>query len=139
MQTSLNELSLTAPRDGTFLHATTPWNGEKIEIGKQVWRGVMVGEIPDIGTLAVRATLPERDLERAAPGMPVRITLEGGSGQTLSGHIEDIGIGVHSRSRVDPMPVVDLHMALDAKGPALKPGQQVEVELMQTDSKLTAS
>jgi hypothetical protein len=69
----------------------------------------------------------------------VRITLEGGSGQTLTGHVEDIGIGVHSKSKVEPVPVVDLHVTLDANGPVLKPGQPVQVEIVQKDTKLTSS
>jgi multidrug resistance efflux pump len=116
-----------------------PWNGEKIEIGKQVWRGMSVGEIPDVGTLAVRASLPERDLSRVKAGDRVRITLEGGSGQTLSGHIESIGLGVHSKSKVEPVPVVDLRIALDASKVALKPGQPVQVEIVQNATKLTSS
>jgi multidrug resistance efflux pump len=138
MQSSLNSLNLTAPRDGIFLHATMPWSGEKIEIGKQVWRGMSVGEIPDVGTLAVRASLPERDLGRVKAGDRVRITLEGGSSQTLSGHIESIGLGVHSKSKVEPVPVVDLHIALDTSKVALKPGQPVQVEIVQ-NAKLTSS
>ena len=139
LQSALGALNLTAPRDGTFLHAVQPWNGEKIEVGKQVWRGVSVGEIPDIATLAVRATLPERDLERVKPGDRVRITLEGGGGQTLPGHIEDIGISVHSKSRVEPVPVVDLHIAVDGAGAGLKPGQPVQVDIVPDAAKLTAS
>jgi multidrug resistance efflux pump len=138
MQSSLDSLNLTAPRDGIFLHATMPWNGEKIEIGKQVWRGMSVGEIPDVNTLAVRASLPERDLSRVKAGDAVRITLEGGSGQTLSGHIESIGLGVHSKSKVEPVPVVDLRIALDTSKIALKPGQPVQVEIVQ-NAKLTSS
>ena len=132
-------MNLTAPRDGTFLHAVQPWNGEKIEVGKQVWRGVSVGEIPDIATLAVRATLPERDLERVKAGDRVRITLEGGGGQTLPGHIEDIGISVHSKSRVEPVPVVDLHITVDGAGAGLKPGQPVQVDIVPDAATLTAS
>ncbi len=139
LQISLGSLNLTAPRDGIFLHATMPWNGEKIEIGKQVWRGMSVGEIPDVGTLAVRASLPERELSRVKAGDRVRITLEGGGGQTLSGHVESIGMGVHSKSKVEPVPVVDLRIALDASKVALKPGQPVQVEIVQNAAKLTSS
>ena len=139
MQASLAQLNLTAPRDGTFLHAVQPWNNEKIEVGKQVWRGVSVGQIPDIATLAVRAALPERDLARVKPGDRVRITLEGGSGQTVPGHIEDIGISVHSKSRVEPVPVIDLRVAIDGSRAGLKPGQPVQVEIVSGDKRLTKS
>jgi multidrug resistance efflux pump len=139
MQNSLGSLNLTAPRDGIFLHATIPWNGEKIEVGKQIWRGMSVGEIPDVGTLAVRASLPERDLSRVKVGDWVRITLEGGGGQTLSGRVESIGLGVHSKSKVEPVPVVDLRITLDASKVALKPGQPVHVEIVQNAAKSTSS
>jgi multidrug resistance efflux pump len=139
MQASLAQLNLTAPRDGTFLHAVQPWNNEKIEVGKQVWRGVSVGQIPDTATLAVRAALPERDLARVKRGDRVRITLEGGSGQTVPGHIEDIGISVHSKSRVEPVPVIDLNITLDGGSGSLKPGQPVQVDVVGAAARLSAS
>jgi multidrug resistance efflux pump len=139
MQASLAQLNLTAPRDGTFLHAVQPWNNVKIEVGKQVWRGVSVGQIPDTATLAVRAALPERDLARVKPGDRVRITLEGGSGQTVPGHIEDIGISVHSKSRVEPVPVIDLNITLDGGSGSLKPGQPVQVDVVGAAARLSAS
>ena len=113
IQASVAQLNVKAPRDGIFLHGTTPWNGEKIDTGKQIWRGVSVGEIPDMTTLAMRAGLAERDLTRVKAGDAVRVILEGGAGQTLSGRIDDIGLSVHSKSRVEPVPVVDLRIALD--------------------------
>ncbi len=106
IQASVAQLNVSAPRDGIFLHGTTPWDGEKIDTGKQVWRGQSVGDIPDMTTLAVRASLAERDLTRVKAGDGVRVILEGGAGQTLSGHIDDIGLSVHSKSRVEPVPVV---------------------------------
>ena len=127
MQDGLAQLSIQAPRDGIFLHAST-WRGEKVDVGSQVWRGMSIGDIPDLTTLAVRASLAERDLQKVVRGERVRIVLEGGTGQSLGGRIEDIGSSVHSKSRVEPVPVVDLRIALDAGGIALKPGQPVRVE-----------
>ena len=129
MQDGLARLNVTAPRDGIFLHAST-WRGDKVDVGSQVWRGMSNGEIPDVATLAVRASLPERDLLRVARGDRVRIVLEGGTGQALGGRVEEIGSSVHSKSRVEPVPVVDLRISLDAGAAALKPGQPVRVELV---------
>ncbi|HEX6832543.1 MAG TPA: efflux RND transporter periplasmic adaptor subunit [Rudaea sp.] len=129
LQAGLSRLTIAAPRDGTFLHATT-FRGDKIEVGTQVWRGISVGEIPDMGTLAVRATLDERDVSKVAVGDRVRVLLEGGGGRSFGARIEDIGISVHSKSRVEPVPVVDLRIALDAGATALKPGQPVRVEII---------
>lgn len=130
LQAGLAALNVAAPRAGTFLHAVQPWNGEKIEVGKAVWRGMSVGTIPDTSTLAIRAMLPERDIARVKAGDRVRVTLEGGSSQTLAGHVEQVGISVHSKSKVEPVPVIDLDIAIDGTTAALKPGQPVQVEVV---------
>jgi multidrug resistance efflux pump len=126
MQAALATLTVTAPSAGIFVHRTA-WDGDKIDTGSQVWRGMSVGEIPDMTSLAVRATLPARDLGRVRLGQDVRVLLNGGGG-SLSGRIDDIGRSVHSKSRVEPVPVIDLRIAIDAKQRAIKPGQSVQVE-----------
>lgn len=128
IQQSLAKLTVAAPRDGIFLHHST-WSGEKIDTGSQVWRGVSVADIPDMASLAVRASLPERDLLRVRSGQRVRLVL-GGSGRRLEGTVARIGNSVHSKSRAEPIPVVDIDIALDANARnGLKPGQPVTVEI----------
>jgi multidrug resistance efflux pump len=139
LEAAIAALNLAAPRDGIFVHAVSPWNGEKFEVGKQVFRGLSVGQIPDVSTLAVRAMLPERDLSRVKVGDPVRITLEGGSGQALSGRVDEVGVAVHSKSKVEPVPVVDLHIALDPSRIPLKPGQPVQVEIRSGRARVASS
>jgi multidrug resistance efflux pump len=134
LQTAMAGLAVTAPRDGIFLHALA-WNGQRIDVGSQVWRGQSVGNIPDMATLAVRAGLPERDYTRVARGDAVRVELDGGAGQTLSGHVESVGLGVHSKSRVEPVPVIDLDIDLDKTVVPLKPGQPVRIEIAGTAKK----
>lgn len=126
-QASLAALEVKAPRDGLMLHKSS-WNGEKFDVGSQVWRGQAVAEIPDTGTLAVRADLPERDLTRVRVGMPVRV-VEGGAGVAVRGEIVSIGRAVRSKSRVQPVPVLDLEIELDNAAARLKPGQAVRVEI----------
>ncbi len=127
MQSALATLTVLAPSAGIFVHHNS-WNGDKIDTGSQVWRGMSAGEIPDMTSLAVRATLPERDLERVRVGQNIRITLNGGAG-SLDGRIDDIGKSIHSKSRVEPVPVIDLRIALDATKLVLKPGQPVQVDI----------
>lgn len=128
LQASLAAMNVPAPRSGLMMHRSR-WNGEKFDVGSQVWRGQAVAEIPDTSTLAVRAELPERDLQRVALGAAARIVIEGGAGRSLSGKVAGIGRAVRSKSRVQPIPVLDLEIALDDSSAALKPGQAVRVEL----------
>jgi HlyD family secretion protein len=125
---SLAALKVTAPRAGVMLHKSN-WQGEKFDVGSQVWRGQAVAEIPDPASLAVRAQLPERELLRLAPGMRARVSVEGGAGRALGATVEEIGRVVRSKSRVQPVPVIDVLLALEGDFSGLKPGQPVRVEL----------
>lgn len=128
IQRALGTLDQVAPRDGLMMHRSS-WGGEKFDVGSQVWRGQGVAEIPDTRTLAVRAELPERDLLRVAVGTPVRVVIEGGAGSALRGRITQVGRAVRSKSRAQPIPVVDVEIALSERDAKLRPGQPVSVEI----------
>ncbi len=132
LQASIAALSLAAPRDGVIMHKSN-WNGEKFDVGSQVWRGQTVAEIPDPATLAVRAQLPERDLQRVKEGVRARIVVEGGGGSAYHGKVAGVGRAVRSKSQVQPVPVLDLEIRLDDAKARLRPGQAVRVELTVPD------
>ena len=132
LQASIAALNLPAPRDGVIMHKSN-WNGEKFDVGSQVWRGQTVAEIPDPATLAVRAQLPERDLQRVRAGVPARIVVEGGGGSVHHGKVASVGRAVRSKSQVQPVPVLDLEIRLDDAKARLRPGQAVRVELTVPD------
>ena len=133
LQTSLEAMNVTAPRAGLMMHKSN-WQGEKFDVGSQVWKGMSVAEIPDTATLAVRAQLPERELTRVRVGAPARIVIEGGAGSALRGRVAAIGRTVRSKSRVQPIPVIDVEIKLDDPQAKLKPGQPVRVEVTVADT-----
>lgn len=128
LKTSLASLTVLAPRSGIVLHQND-WKGGKIDVGSQIWLGQSVAQMPDLTTLAVRAALPERDLGDVRPGQRVRVVIAGGSDRAFGGSIAEIGNNVHSKSRVEAVPVVDLIVRLDPGGLKLKPGQSVQVTI----------
>lgn len=130
LKASLASLTVPAPRDGIVLHQDS-WSGGKVDVGSQIWRGQSVAQMPDLSTLAVRAALPERELSRVSAGQRVRVVIAGGGDRSMSGRIAEVGGTVHSKSRVEAVPVVDLVVQLD-QDPGqlkLKPGQAVQVEI----------
>ena len=134
LQASLMAMNVAAPRAGLMMHKSN-WQGEKFDVGTQVWKGMSVAEIPDTTTLAVRAQLPERELTRVKVGVPARIVIEGGAGSALNGRVTAIGRTVRSKSRVQPIPVLDVEIKLDDPRARLKPGQPVRVEIAVTDAR----
>ena len=137
LQASLASLNVKAPRDGLMMHNSS-WSGEKFDVGSQVFRGQAVAEIPDLDSLAVRADLPERDLTRVRVGMPVRVVVEGGAGIAVAGTVRAVGQAVRSKSRVQPVPVLDLQIELGDAADKLKPGQAVRVEINVPDDRRAA-
>jgi multidrug resistance efflux pump len=128
LQESLATLTVTAPRDGIALHQDD-WRGGKVDVGSQIWRGQSVAQMPDLSTLAVRAALPERDLTKVKQGQRVRVVIAGGGDRSMEGTIAEVGDVVHSKSRVEALPVIDLVVRLDSTQFKLKPGQSVRVDI----------
>lgn len=128
LQNSLAALTVVAPRDGIFVHQDD-WKGGKIDVGSQIWLGQSVAQMPDLSTLAVHAALPERELTRVHLNQRVFVVISGSGDRSLGGSIVDVGYNVHSKSRVEAVPVVDVTVQLGPGDISLKPGQPVRVEI----------
>ena len=128
----LDKLNVKAPRPGVMLHLSN-WQGEKFDVGDQIFRGQSIAQIPDMQRLAVRMQVPERQIAQVSQGQAARIEVDGGAAPTLHGRVVGIGRVVRSRSRVKPVPVIDVEIEFDAipEGTRLKPGQPVRVELVR--------
>ena len=121
-------LTVVAPRDGTVVIKTN-FQGERFEVGSQVFIGQAVAEIPDPGRLVVRATVPERDMLKLAVGMMARVSVQGGNAQRLTGRIIELGHAVRSKSRLAPIPVLDVLIELEGLSSNLKTGTPAVVEV----------
>lgn len=130
---ALSSLSVPAPRDGVVV-VKSNWRGERYEIGSQVFMGQSVAEMPDPGTLVVRATVAERDMLRVKQGQPARIRMQGGAGQRLQGTVAELGRAVRSKSRLAPVPVLDVLVHLQGDTSGLKTGMPVVVEVDVPDA-----
>ncbi len=129
-QAGMAALNVTAARSGVMLHLSN-WQGEKFDVGSQVFRGQSVAQIPDLSRLATRMQVPERQIASVQLGQTAKIDVEGGAVPTLSGRVTQISRVVRSRSKAKPVPVIDVNIEFDAPAEAarLKPGQPVRVEL----------
>lgn len=126
-------MNVKAPRDGVLV-VRSGWRGERFEVGSQVFVGQSVAEIPDPATLLVRATAPERDLLRLAVGARAQVRVEGGAGRQIEARVTRIGAAVRSKSRRQPIPVIDVELALEGDPSGLRPGQAVGVELQAAEA-----
>lgn len=137
LQASMLALSVKAPRDGVMMHLSN-WQGEKYDVGSQVWVGQSVAEIPNPDSLVVEAQVEERDIARLKLGAKVQLHVEGSAGRVINGRLERIGQVVRSKSRTQPIPVIDVQIRLNGEATALKPGQPVRVQI-EPDARKTAT
>jgi HlyD family secretion protein len=134
LKASIAALSVKAPLSGMMLYRSN-FQGEKFAVGSQVWAGMTIAEIPNTNTLAVRAVLPERDLLRVAEGDSAKVRIDAGAASSLTARVVRLGKAVHSKSRVQPIPVIDVMLEFDRRASGLRPGQQVRVEIQPRDRK----
>lgn len=131
IHTSLAALQVVAPRGGVLQHRNN-FQGDKPDVGSQVWRGLTIAEIPDPKQFGVHAVLPERDLLKISNADGALVHLTDGVGSTIHGRVIDIGRVVRSKSRIQPVPVLDIVIELVSGNYRLKSGQAVRVEITTT-------
>lgn len=123
-------LTITASQDGIFIHSLG-WDGRKLENGAKISRTKSVGNIPDMKSLYVLASVPERHLGAIAVGRAARIIQGGDATHSFKGTITRVGDVAHSRSAVQPLPVVDFQVRVADDAGNLLPGEPVTVEVLQ--------
>jgi hypothetical protein len=133
LQRNVGRLQVTAPRAGTVVYPRQKWrNDEKLKIGDNVWREVIVLQVVGTGKMIGKGTIDEVDLARVAVGQPVALSADALPDVQLRGTIVKIQRIVHAKSQNDKSKVADLELAIDATTAPLRPGMRfrgdVEVE-----------
>jgi multidrug resistance efflux pump len=75
-ETSIEALTLRAPRAGILVVADNPWEDRKFQVGDTAYVGWTVMKIPDLGAMRVEAQLSDVDDGRIAAGMTASCTLD---------------------------------------------------------------
>lgn len=112
VKAGMEQLQTKADREGVVVYKTR-WNGEKFQLGENVWSGQPIMEIPDLKTIFAQAYVPEVDVGKIKVGQPVDVSIDALPGQTYSGKVKSIGRLVHSKSWDIPNKVLDVEIALD--------------------------
>ncbi len=129
LENDIASLTVKASRDGVVQHQSD-WQGQKFDVGSSVFVGQSVALIPDLSSLIVRMQIPERDLRFVRVDDRVRVAVEGGAGLVFDGRVVEIGRAVRSKSRVQPVPVIDAVIEFGQVDAKLRSGQPVRVTLV---------
>ena len=58
------------------------------------------------------------------------MNVEGGAGRALNATVQEIAPAVRSKSKVQPVQILDVMLSLEGDTQGLKPGQPVRVEIV---------
>ncbi len=130
-------LSVLAPRRGLVLYRSN-FNGEKFNIGTQVWMGLSVATLADPDQLCVNAKVPEAQAAGVHVGQAARVTVSGAR-QALPARVSALGRAFHGKSAAQSTIVRDIELQFDAPPKDLKPGAAVQVEILPAPAPSVAS
>lgn len=127
---AIASLTLYAPRDGILVVAENGNEGRKFQVGDNVYVGLAVMEIPDLGTMRVAAQLSDVDDGQIAVGMRASCALDTYPDRFYEGTVSDISPvateqGQDSSRRAFRV-VIDLDSA-DAE--RMRPGMSARAEV----------
>ena len=110
--------AIKADRDGVVVYKTK-WNGEKFQVGENVWSGQPILEIPELQTIRAEAFVPEVDIGKIKPEQRAEISIDAFPGKTYTGKVKKMDTLVRQK-------------AWDIQNKVLS----VEIELDQVDTSL---
>lgn len=113
-QRAIEDLVISAPRDGIVVLRDHPWEGRKIQAGDTVFVGFPLALIPELHSLHVAAGLSDVDDGRVAVGMPVVVTLDGYPGDEFEGKVTSISAVAHESARQSLRRAFRVVLALDS-------------------------
>lgn len=101
-----------ADRDGVVVYKMK-WNGERFQIGENVWFGQSLIEIPDLNTILAEAFVPEVDIGNLRLGQRAEVTIDALPGKTYTGKVTKIGTLVRPKTWDIPNKILDVQISLD--------------------------
>lgn len=118
-----------ADRDGVVIYKTK-WNGERFQVGENVWSGQSILEIPNLNTIIAEAFVPEVDLGKIKIGQRTEIAIDAFQGKSYAGTVKGIGTLVRPKAWDIQNKIIDVQIELDQLDVAtMRPGMSTKTKI----------
>jgi HlyD family secretion protein len=125
----MEKFQAKAERDGVVIYKTK-WNGERFQVGENVWPWFSILELPDLNTILAEAYVPEVDIGKVKIDQRVDITIDAFPGKSYAGGVKSMGKLVRPKAWDIPNKILDIQIALDQLDPQImRPGMSVKVKV----------
>lgn len=101
-----------ADREGVVIYKTK-WNGERFQVGENVWSGQSILEIPDLNTIIAEAFVPEVDIGKVKTNQRVELTIDAFPGKSYTGTVKSMGTLVRPKAWDIPNKILEAQITLD--------------------------
>lgn len=121
-EAGLRSLTIVAPHDG-ILVLKRDWRGDPPRVGRTVWSGFPLAEIPNLRNMEAEVYVLEADAGGLEVGQPADVTLDSVPGRVFKGKIKTVDPLAKPRFRGVPVQYFGVTVELSATDPAvMKPG-----------------
>lgn len=125
----MENFAAKADRDGVVIYKNK-WNGERFQVGENVWSGQSILEIPDLNTIIAECFVPEVDIGKIKIGQRAEITIDAFPGKSYTGAVKSMGTLVRPKSWDIPNKILEARIALDNLDTAImRPGMSVKARI----------
>jgi HlyD family secretion protein len=125
----MEKFQAKAERDGVVIYKTK-WNGERFQVGENVWPWFSILELPDLNTIVAEAYVPEVDIGKIKIDQRVDITIDAFPGKSYAGAVKSMGKLVRPKAWDIPNKILDIQVALDRLDTQImRPGMSVKVKV----------
>jgi multidrug efflux pump subunit AcrA (membrane-fusion protein) len=128
---TLSSLEVVAPASGVILYRRIGWN-RMVEEGIEVWPGMTLMEIADIGKFQGKLNVVESDIAGVEPGKKVRVTLAAFPNETVTGTVTKVATAAQQFAREDPRKYFTCDVLLEVSTEILerlKPGMRIRGDI----------
>jgi multidrug efflux pump subunit AcrA (membrane-fusion protein) len=126
---ALENFQVKADREGVAVYKLK-WNGDRFQVGENVWTGQPIIEIPDMNTIIAEAFIPEVDIGKLKIGQRAEVAIDALPGKTYSGRVIGMGRLVHAKSWDIPNRILEAEVALDQLDTSImRPAMSIKVKI----------
>ena len=128
---ALTSLEIKAPHDGLFIYERNR-RGEEPRVGSNVWRGMKLGELPDLTLLEAKLYVLESEAGGLKENLPASIVLDASPSVVYTGKVTTIDkiakpIGMGRGEEQSPLKYFEIKVTPDKTDlGVMKPGNQVK-------------
>lgn len=125
-QGALDNLEVTAPVDGIFIHEKN-WRGEKVRVGQTLWPGSKLASIPSLKNLQAKLYVLETEAAGVEVGRRAEIVLDAYIDKVITGKVVRVANIATQRNNRSPTKYFEVTVDLDEPDPDfMRPGQKLE-------------